>query len=193
MFTEDYLMRIISQALAALMAAIGLRKRGKYSEALQAVNQALGQLTTLPASLIDQMEDASILAMLTVHEKLDVGRLAILADLYQEKGEIFAAMDRIADATNTFSRALRFNLEVALAEGSSLTAENILKIESLYRRLQDQVLPIETILALSDYYQRLLDQEDRTLADANISRQQVQKELARLQSQLGPSQTTSGD
>ena len=193
MFTEDYLMRIISQALAALMAAVGLRKRGKYSEALQAVDQALGQLTTLPASLIDQMDDAGILSMLTVQEKLDVGRLAILADLYQEKGEIFAAMDRTADSTVAFSRALRFNLEVALAEVSNLTAENILKIESLYRKLQDQVLPIETLLALSDYYQRLLDQEDRTLVAANISRQQVQKELARLQDQLGSSQTTPGD
>lgn len=28
MFTEDYLMRIINQALAALMTAIGLRKAG---------------------------------------------------------------------------------------------------------------------------------------------------------------------
>ena len=193
MFTEDYLMRIITQALAALMTAIGLRKGGKYSEALQAVDQALGQLTTLPASLIDQMEDAGILAMLTVQEKLDMGRLAILADLYQEKGEIFAAMGSTADSKNATSRALRFNLEVALAEVSNLTVENILKIESLYRRLRDQVLPIETLLALSDYYQHLLDQEDRILAAANISRQQVQKELARLQDQLGPSQPTSGD
>jgi tetratricopeptide (TPR) repeat protein len=193
MFTEDYLMRIINQALAALMTAIGLRKKGKYSEALQAVEGAIGQLTTLPASLIDQMEDAGILSMLTVQEKLDVGRLALLADLYQEKGEIFAAMDRPAQTAMAFSRALRFDLEVALAETGDLAAENILKIESLYRRLRGQSIPLETQLALSDYYQRLLDLDDRTLSAAHISRPQAQKELARLHDQLGSSQITLGN
>ena len=84
MFTEDYLMRIINQAFAALMIAIGLRKAGKYSEAQQAIQQAIEQLTTLPANLVDQMDDSSILSMLAAQGQLDVGRLAILADIYQE-------------------------------------------------------------------------------------------------------------
>ncbi len=64
MFTEDYLMRIINQAIAVLMIAIGLRKAGKYSEALQAIQQAIEQLTTLPENIVDQMDDGSILSML---------------------------------------------------------------------------------------------------------------------------------
>ena len=105
MLTEDYLMRMISQALAALMTAIGLKKSGKYSEALQAIEQAVEQLTTLPASLIDQMDEGSILTMLTTQGQLDIGRLAILADLYQEQGEILFNMDRADQAKNSFEDA----------------------------------------------------------------------------------------
>ena len=94
MFTEDYLMRIINQAIAALMIAIGLRKAGKYSEALQAVQQAIEQLTTLPANVVDQMEDANILTLLVVQGQLDTGRVAILADLAHEQGQILSNLDQ---------------------------------------------------------------------------------------------------
>jgi hypothetical protein len=56
MFTEDYLMRIINLAIATLMISIGLKKAGKYSEARQVIQQAIEQLTTLPANIVDQMD-----------------------------------------------------------------------------------------------------------------------------------------
>ena len=197
MFTEDYLMRIINQALAALMTAIGLRKAGKYSEARQAVDQAIEQLTTLPASLIDQMDDASILSMLTTQGQLDFGRLAILADLFQEEGEILFNMDQPAQGSFALARALRFILEVALADESGPPSETIGKIELLYQRLvqrsEDRHLPVDTQLALSDYYQRLLEKNDGALASGNTSRQQIYAALARIKAQLGPSQNTIGE
>jgi hypothetical protein len=197
MFTEDYFMRIINQALAALMTAIGLRKAGKYSEARQAIDQAIEQLTTLPASLIDQMEDASILSMLATRGELDLGRLAILADLFQEEGEILFNMDQPAQGSFAFARALRFNLEVALAGESGLVPENIGKVEYLRQRIgqrsKDRDLPVETQLALSDYFLRLLQMDDKVLAAGNTSRGQVSQALARLQDQLGPPSNTGGD
>ena len=192
MFTEDYLMRIINQALAALMTSIGLRKAGKYSEARQAVDQAIEQLTNLPAGLIDEMDDASILSILTTQGQLDLGRLAILADLFQEGGEILINMDQPAQGLFAFARALRFTLEVALADESGSAPENIGKIEALFLRVKSCDLPVETQLALSDYYQRLLEKDDQTLAAGNTSRKQISEALARLQDQLGPSQNTIG-
>jgi tetratricopeptide (TPR) repeat protein len=180
MLTEDYLMRMISQALAALMTAIGLKKSGKYSEALQAIEQAVEQLTTLPASLIDQMDEGSILTMLTTQGQLDIGRLAILADLYQEQGEILFNMDRADQAKNSFSRALRFNLEVVLSDESHLTIENIGKIESLYSKTKDQTLSVDTLLALSDHYQRLLSSGEQILADASLSQKKIGDVLEKL-------------
>ena len=88
MFTEDYLMRIISQAVAALMSAIGLKKAGKYSEALQALDQAYEQLSGLPAAVFKQLDDTNLLAALTVQGQLDIGRLAVLADIFREEADV---------------------------------------------------------------------------------------------------------
>ncbi|HEY5157577.1 MAG TPA: DUF6483 family protein [Anaerolineales bacterium] len=193
MFTEDYLMRIINQALAALMTAIGLRKAGKNSEALQAIQQAIEQLTTLPANLIDQMDDAIILSMLSAQGQLDIGRLAILADLYQEDGEILFKLEQPAQGFISFARALRFTLEAVLSEDDNLSSENIGKVEGLVQRLKGRVFPVETQLALSDFYQRLLEKDDPSLAMAGTSRKKVSQALAELQDQLGPIQNTIGD
>jgi tetratricopeptide (TPR) repeat protein len=187
MLTEDYLMRMISQALAALMTAVGLKKSGKYSEALQAIDQAVEQLTTLPASLIEQMDESSILSMLTTQGQVDAGRLGLLADLYQEQGEILSNLDRTAQAINAFSRALRFQLEAVLADESNLTVENIGKIEALYSKVRHQKLPVEMLLALSDHYQRLLSVDEQTLTDASLSQKKISEVLARLNSQINAS------
>ena len=170
MFTEDYLMHIINQALAALMAATGLRKAGKYSEALQAIQQAIEQLTNLPANLFDQLDDDSILGMLVTQGQLDIGRLAILADLYQEQGEILYKLDQSVQGSITFARALRFILEVTMSEAANLSTKNIGKVEVLVQRLKGRALPVETQLALSDYYQRLLEKDDQSLAAGGTSR-----------------------
>jgi tetratricopeptide (TPR) repeat protein len=187
LFTEDYLMRIINQALGALMIAVGLRKSGKYSEALQAIQQAVEQLTTLPANLVDQMDDGNLISLLSAQGQLDVGRLAILADLYQEQGEILVKMDQTAQASTAFARALRFFLEVALSESSDLSNQNITKVHAVVQRLQGYPLPVETQLALSDYYQRLLEKDDQGLLTAGTSREQVSRLLEELQDQLGRS------
>jgi len=193
MFTEDYLMRIINQAIAALMTAAGLKKAGKYSEARQVIQQAIEQLTTLPANVVDQMDDGSLLNMLTAQGQLDVGRLEILADLYQEQGEILFKQDQPVQGFIAFARALRFMLEVSLSEAASLSTENIGKIEVLVQRLKGRTLPVETQLALSDYYQRLFDKDDQSLVAAGTSRKQVSQRLAKLQDRSGPSQKTKGD
>ncbi len=187
MLTEDYLMRMISQALAALLTAIGLKKAGKYSEALQAIEQAVEHLTTLPFSLIDQMEEAGLLSMLTIQDRLDTGRLAVLADLYQEAGEINSNMNRMAQAESAFARALRLQLEVVLAEEGEPSAENIGKIEYLYNRLKDKDLPVDTLLALSDHFQRLLLIDEQVLSKIGIDHRSINEILARLDRQISSS------
>jgi len=193
MFTEDYLMRLINLALAALMTAVGLRKAGKYMEARQAIQQAIEQLTTLPENIVDQMDDGSILSLLSTQGQLDAGRLAILADLYQEQGEILFKLDQSVQSSIAYARALRFILEVALSEADNLTTENIGKVEVLIQRLKGCALSAETQLALSDYYQRLLEKDDQSLVAAGTSRKQISQALAELHDQLGSSQYMIGD
>jgi len=193
MFTEDYLMRIINQAVAALMTAIGLRKAGKYSEALQIIQQAIEMLTNFPSNLADQMDDDSILGTLTTQEQLDIGRLAILSDIYQEQGEILLKLNQPVQGSIVFASALRFILEVSLSDAANISIENIGKVEALIRQLNEYVLPVETQLALSDYYQHLLETDDQSLVAAGTSRDQVSQALARLQEKLDLSQITIGE
>jgi hypothetical protein len=193
MFTEDYLMRIINQAIAVLMSVVGLRKAGKYSDAQQMIEQAIQQLTGLSASLIDQMGDASILSMLTTNGQLDVGRLAVLGDLYQEEGAIFFELGQPVPGIFASMRALRFILEVVLADDSQLSPESMAKIEALVQKLKQNPLPIDTQLALSDYYRRLLDKDDQTLAAGGMTRKQIDQVLATLQDQIDSSMNTTGD
>jgi hypothetical protein len=193
MFTEDYLMRIINQAIAALLTATGLKKAGKYMDARQAIQQAIEQLTTLPENIVDQMEDGSILSMLITQGQLDVGRLAILADLYQEQGEILLKLDQSVQSSIAYARALRFILEVALSEASDLSTANIGKVEAIIQRLKGYALPSETQLALSDYYYRLLEKDDQILVAAGTSRKQINQALAKLRDQPGSSQNPMRD
>ena len=193
MFTEDYLMRILNQALAILMTAIGLKKSGKYSDALQAVQQAIEQVTTLPANVIDQMEDSRLLDMLVAQGQLDTGRLGILADLYQEQGEIYILLGQPAQGSIAFARALRFVLEAALSGTVNLSDGNIGRVELLTRQLRGYSLPVDTLLALSDYYQRILEKDDRTLAAAGVSQKQISETLDRLRDQLGEPKNKPGD
>jgi hypothetical protein len=192
MFTEDYLMRIINQAIAALMTAIGLRKAGKYSEARQAILQAIEQLTTLPANLVEQMEDGSLLNILRTQGLLDAGRLAILGDLYMELAEILFNLDQAVQGSISLASALRFYLEAALSDADNLSTDNIGKVVVLLQRLEERALPVETQLALSDYYQRVLEMDDQSLVAAGTSRTQVSQRLSKLQDQLGQSRISSG-
>jgi hypothetical protein len=192
MFTEDYLMRIINQTLSVLMVAIGLRKAGKYPEALQSIEQAIQELTGLSANLIDQMDDASILSMLTTSGQLDIGRLAILGDLYQEEGAIFFKLDQPAPGIFAYARALRFILEGILTDDNPLSPESMVKIDALVQKLNQNPLAIDTQMALSDYYRRLLDKDDQTLAAGGTSRKRIEQALTRLKDEIDSSMKTIG-
>jgi len=192
MFTEDYLMRIINQTLAVLLYAVGLRKAGKYSEALQSIEHAIQELTGLSANLIDQMEDASILSMLTTSGQLDIGRLAILGDLYQEEGAILFKLDQPVPGIFAYARALRFILEGTLTDDSPLSPESMVKIDTLVQKLNQNHLALDTQLALTDYYRRLLDQDDQTLAAGATSRKHIEQALTRLQDEIDSSMKSNG-
>jgi hypothetical protein len=193
MFNEDYLMRIINQVLAAFMNAIGLRKAGKHSEARQMIEQAIEQLTGLSADLIYQLDDTSILSMLTPGGQLDIARLIVLGDLYMEEGAILFELGQPVPGIFATTRALRFFLEVVLADDTRLSPESMAKIEVLVLKLKQNPLPIDTQLALSDYYRRLLDKDDQTLVAGGMSRNQIDQALARLQGQIDSSMDTIGN
>ncbi len=154
MFSEDYLMRIISQAIAALATVIGLKKAGKHQEALQAIDQALEQLLGLKSEIIKQLEDKSLLQMLTKEQQLDAARLGLVADLFKEEGDILAAQKRFAESRISYLRALTYMLETSFDEAYQGSNEIAGKIEELVNSLGVENIPDETLWTLFCHYEQ---------------------------------------
>ena len=95
MLTEDYIMRMINQAMSVLLIALGLKKAGQYSEALQTFDQAIESLLGLDAHLVKQLDDSLLLEKLTFLGKLDIDRLLVLADIYREEAEVFSLQGQL--------------------------------------------------------------------------------------------------
>jgi hypothetical protein len=181
MLTEDYIMRMINQVLAVFLQALGLKKAGQFSQALQAFDQAVESLLGLRASLVKQLEDRQLLALLTFQDKLDVDRLLVLADIYSEEGEVLALQGQPEQSQFAAQRGLRLYLEAALATKTKPTLKLVQKIEAQRSRLSAQDLPVENRLALLDYFDRLLASGEDSLAAAGLSRPDLLAALASLE------------
>jgi tetratricopeptide (TPR) repeat protein len=174
MLTEDYIMRMISQALAVLMTALGLKKAGQYRQAQQALEQALESLLGINARLVDQLDDRTLLEMLTFLGKLDTDRVTVLADIYREQADVYSLLDQPERCLFATQRSLRLYLEAFLASESAPNLELIQKIEPLRLKLFTSPLLVETRLALMDYLEHLLTFDDTYLSSAGLSRPELQ-------------------
>jgi hypothetical protein len=186
MLTEDYIMRMINQALAALLKLIGLKRAGQYAAARQMIDQSLELLLGVRADLARQLDDPGLLALLTMGGELDLARAAVVADLFKEDGDIQAAQGQPGESRLAYLRALNFYLEVALRDFDHLEAVFINKIEALYVNLKKDPLPVETQLALLDYYEGLMEKDEALLLSGGTSWRGAEIEADYLRAQLGP-------
>lgn len=123
MLTEDYITRIIQQAVAALAQAIGLRKSGQILEALEVVQTALQGLFGIPTSLLHQLEYSSILDTMTREGTIDFDMVSVAADLFREAGLIYESLGQPARAESSNTRALDLFLELAYIDIDSVSDE----------------------------------------------------------------------
>jgi tetratricopeptide (TPR) repeat protein len=170
MLTEDYIMRLINQAVATLMIALGLKRNGQYRQALHTFDQALENMLGLNPHLINQLDDNLLLEMLTFLGKLDLDRLLVLADIYREQADVYSLLGQTENSGFAAQRSLRLYLELVLASDALPHLELLQKIEPLRIKLTSPSLPIETRLALMDYLDRLLASGDDFLGSAGLSR-----------------------
>jgi hypothetical protein len=117
MLSEDYIIRMIQLAVAALLKIAGLRKEGRYDDALTAVDLALEQLVGLRASRVKNLDDERLYFLLTRDGLLDTRRLALVSQLFEAEGDVYAQQNRPVEAQAAYPRALRYALEVFFQEG----------------------------------------------------------------------------
>jgi hypothetical protein len=149
--TEDYILRMINLAVAALLRAVGLRKEGQFDQAKQAIDQALEQLLGLRADLLLRLDDQALIDRLTLQGELERERAMMVADLYQEQAEISLAQGQV-DYTYLYRRrALGLWLEIASSDPQAAPAEG--KIDLLQASLERSEIPFELGFNLYSYYE----------------------------------------
>jgi tetratricopeptide (TPR) repeat protein len=154
MFSEDYLMRMINLAVAALLRLIGLKKEGRYPEAQQAVDQALELLTGLQPDLVRRLDDASLYKTLSPQGSLDIDRLALVADVFAQESEILAAQGRPAESLESSMRALAYYLEAGFAGEEPPPGPYDEKIEALLANIGTGSLPDGTLWTLFCHFEQ---------------------------------------
>ncbi len=146
MFREDYVLRMIEQAVTAVTAILGLTRLERYPEALAEVDAALRRLLGLHLSLVTALPAAELVPMLRWGEKLDIGKLVVLAELLQAEGDIYVAQHQAGEAQARYLKALELVLEVAFESENNLSVVQS-RVAALQQRLDGATLPVPADLA----------------------------------------------
>lgn len=145
-------MRMISQAVAALLKAFGLRKAGQYEEAHQTINQVLEGLTGLRADVLERLDDQALVKTITTNEQIDLERARLLADLFHEQGNLYEEQKQAIPARSSYQRALMLSLEIAFSEGPGNHDQLKNTIATLVHLLPGD-LPFDLSFSLFSYYE----------------------------------------
>jgi len=153
MFREDYILRIVRQATQILARILGLRQMHQYPEALALIDEMFSEFFGLSPGIVNHLSERDLIAMVTVGEEVDTGKLLILAELIKAEGDVFADQ---GNSNASYSRYLKsLNLFLEIARGAAMTdvPEEYSKIETIAGQLRAQGLPVETQAALLSYYE----------------------------------------
>ncbi len=180
MFTEDYILRMINQAMAVLARLAGLKAANRRQEARQAIDQALEILLGLDARLVRQLDDDGLLMALTVGDRLDAERLTALAEVLAAEADLLAEDGPAEESRAAFLRALNFYILAAWNRDPKSPPEPDGRIGAVYSRLGGYPLPEAAALQLEDYYTHLARKTDQELAAADLTRAEIEQILRAL-------------
>ena len=150
MFREDYVRRMVEQAVTAVTTILGLTRLNHYPEALAEVDRSLQQFVGLNLSLVTALPAAELVAMLRWGERLDIGKLVVLAELLQAEGDIYAAQLQTGEAQARYLKSLELLLEVAFDAEPNLAAVQP-RVAALRQRLDPAFLPPDLTDWLAHY------------------------------------------
>ncbi len=150
MFREDYIRRMVEQATAVVTAILGLTRLNHYPEALVEVDRAMQRFAGLNLSLVTALPAAELAAMARWGERLDVGKVVVLAELLQAEGDIYSAQLRSGEAQARYLKALELLLEAAFEAEHHLAAVAP-RVAALRSRLNPDFVPPDLAEWLAHY------------------------------------------
>jgi hypothetical protein len=157
-YTEDFILRMINQAVAVLLQIAGFRQANQYLQAQQAIDQSLEQLLGLRADLLKQLDDEVIFRILTLQDRLDIERVVVVAELFKAEGDILADQNRVAESKQSYLRALSFYLEAGLNDQIISPPSTLVdQVEWLVSQAALIPLPDDIQWSLFNYYEHSAD------------------------------------
>jgi tetratricopeptide (TPR) repeat protein len=153
MLSDDYLVRKIMQFASVIAKIIGLKMSGQFQEALEVIDQSLGQLLGINADIADFMDDESLYKVLTKDEVIDFERLGIIADLFKEKGDILYLQKQKPEGDTCYLRSMNYYLMMSNTSEASQQNELPRKIEELINILENYKIPEITLFNIFCYYE----------------------------------------
>lgn len=154
MLQEDYIIRMIRLAVAALAQIFGLKQLGNYQQAQDLIAVTLTQITGMDGRLLNSLDYNSLLAVLSNRQGLDYDRVLIVADLLKENGEIYTALNQPDEARPYYLRALSLYLEAALGPLEYPPDEMSARIDVTLASLNASPLPAENLYPLWFYFEK---------------------------------------
>jgi hypothetical protein len=145
MIRQDYFMRMVQRLAQALAQALFHKQRQQFQQAEQELNAALEECFGLGVELPDLEQ---IIALCAAGGGDSMVRLA---EVFAERGEIYRALGKAADAGPNDGLALGLFLEVL--HSGMVSIELIQKTESLIERTTGTRLPAAVLKRLLRYYE----------------------------------------
>ena len=153
---EDYLLRHIRQFIQALTSIRGLAEIHQEHAALDAINEAAGQLLGLRSARGPALSVRERVAQLTAGELTELGRdtRAALAALLKEAGAIHVRQSRETEGFRCYIQALHLLIDLELNDADA-SPDWAPRVEELVAAVSRYSLPSTINSQLLQYYERI--------------------------------------
>lgn len=102
---KDYLMRYIEQLGIVLAALLGFRKKGDSSGGLEAIDEALKEMTGMDSQVVNAIHEDLLVTELTVRQNLLPDQVRFIAEMLFLEGEFYGIGNTKEEAIHRYRKA----------------------------------------------------------------------------------------
>ncbi len=105
MIRKDYILRIVEEFAKFLAAIVGLKREGKFDEALKKVDQVYHGMINIDPVILKSINPDELMDFLLHEKKFNNHYLKMIAELLFEEGQIYAENGDPISARNVLEKA----------------------------------------------------------------------------------------
>lgn len=105
MIQRDYILRMVQEFAKFLAAIVGLRKEGKFDEALKKIDGVYQGMIDLDPTVVKSVDPDKLIGFLKNEKQFNVHYQKMIAELLFEEGQIYLETGDPVSARNVFEKA----------------------------------------------------------------------------------------